>query len=370
MDTTKPKKERLDFHAGGTCIRVFGLPFVFGGLAVWASLVLGDVTSQGGYWWLLLIPIGFVFVAIGGLLSFGRLEVHLDRAQGIVHSFWGILIPIKHRRIRLEDITSVSISREIRDSDGDSLVFFLVHLECDGEPIDLGEDKDYAKARQQAEHIAKTLEKSLLDKTTGVDIESGLDELGFNVSGQIQRAGPKLALPSPPPKLSSRFRFEPNGELIVEIPATGFQKGHSAMLAICLVFSVFATWIIKGFFMDVLPATIGEHLQWPNWLILTVLPMALFGAIIVRSALHGEKLEVNATELCFRRPPQSKSAMIIPLEELKELKLMSGNDKPDSPPKTLMARSDSKMFCIGTTLEPEELQWLHDLIRFAMSRRV
>src|SRR5690606_27528174 len=105
---------------------------------------------------------------LGGVAAFGRSAKILDRRQGTVTSWWGVLVPIRSTTRRLEEFCEVSQSREERTIDHSTYIVFPVRLKArDGKDFTLQESRKDGEARQAAKQFAKYLGLPLVDTTHG-----------------------------------------------------------------------------------------------------------------------------------------------------------------------------------------------------------
>ena len=104
----------IERKSGGGCLTLFGIPFFLAGL--WVLLIgvgAGPVPAAGGFLAsTVAVLFGAIFMAVGGILIFGRSGLIIDRRENRVVQWHGLLVPLR---------------RTIRPLDG----FDGVRLDCD-----------------------------------------------------------------------------------------------------------------------------------------------------------------------------------------------------------------------------------------------
>ena len=358
------------------CAGLFGLPFFLAGLAVMTSPLWGDPKTESGepaplYF---VIPFGMVFAAVGGGIMFYRSKTIIDRDQGTIHHWWGILIPMKHRYVKIDDVSSITITREIRKSDKSTYTVYPVRAEGTGEALKIKEPRDYNQARAEAERIAKVIQKPIHDKSSGKTVVREPHELDVSVRDRIQQSGEKIEIPPAPVSQKSKFNYKPNGDLEVEIPPPGFQAIHLMLLAGAMIMPVFVLAMFGRMFFDEDMDPMGKLFFGGFIGIFFVLgPLLTIGGMAVKHALTREFLEVSGTELRLKRKgPLGSKTTIIPVHELEELEICWPNASSRNRlghQESIVARSDRTSVQFGGPLEHEELNWLHSTIKFVIANK-
>ncbi len=221
---------------GGGCLFLFGLPFFLVGLFVLGA-GLGIVPVEGDVPWYVAIPFGGVFAAVGLGLMTGRSGLIIDRRQGRVVSWYGLLVPMKRKEYFLDYYDRVSLRKERRSGDKRSYTVYPVRLEgrAGAEAINLEEPQDYQEARKTAEDVAKFLSLRMEDYSSGSKLVREADRLDETIREKTARTGEYVRVPIAPPDLRADVTEEP-GTVTVEVHPPGLTAASYVQMAFTLIF--------------------------------------------------------------------------------------------------------------------------------------
>jgi len=287
----------MESRTGGGLLMVFGLPFLAGGIMVWC-IAFGILPTEGDQIPLFFgLPFGAVFAAVGAGLMFGRAGTVVDRRHGQVTRWWGLLGPWKKRQYRLDEFQRVSISREVRRSNKSTYTVYPVRL-SGAATVKLAEPRDYEKARQLAEELAKFVSLPLADTSSGTEVVRDAEHLDEALADRLRRTGESLELPPAPPDMRTRLR-QKGDAVMMELPAIGLNPAIAVMIGAGLVIPLF----VLGVF--VLPL-LREDMPAPmRWFFLGFI--GLFFVLIPLVALVGQAL----------RRAKARHRVIVTPEELR-----------------------------------------------------
>src|SRR5688500_6015262 len=166
----RPAAGRIEVREGGGCLAIFGLPFLFVGMAA-AVLGYGGLelqkypiapdTSQTA-----LMLIGSTFTLIGGALVFGRSWIMLSSADRTIVKRVGLLVPMTRRAYRVDNYSLVLL--EFVRGDSDTSDSYPVSLKSrEGRNLRLFSSNQYAEARERATAVADLFNFQIEDSSTG-----------------------------------------------------------------------------------------------------------------------------------------------------------------------------------------------------------
>jgi hypothetical protein len=161
--------DRLQIREGGGWLGAFGLPFLGAGvfmiLITFGVIPLSNADSAPAFAWPLLLAMGMVFSAVGGLLVLGRSWVTIDATRRTVTRESGLLVPMRAHAHRLDDSMAVRIAWVRGDSE--TADDFPVTLASQGGPlVPLCSSTLYAQSRDAATAVARHLCLDIEDATT------------------------------------------------------------------------------------------------------------------------------------------------------------------------------------------------------------
>jgi hypothetical protein len=155
----------METKSGGGSQALFGLPFLLAGLFV-LQIPLGLVPVEVGgdpITFYLVLPIGFGFAVVGGLLVLARNGLVIDRRTGLATQWWGLMIPLRRTGYHLSDYDRVVLG--FRAGDRETPDAYPVSLCGPGiaDPLPVTDPTDYKEAHRVAEDLARFLGKRLED---------------------------------------------------------------------------------------------------------------------------------------------------------------------------------------------------------------
>ncbi len=368
-------------RTGGGLIMLFGMPFLLAGLAVMAA-PFGLLPSEAAPPpWYLMVPFGSIFATVGAAFVFGRAGVTVDKLQGRIITWWGLLVPFKSTQYNIADYDRVAIRQEVRRSKNSTYTIYPVRIEGGVESIDWDTLRDPTKARAAAEELAKFLGFKVVDASAGEEIVREADRLDESLRERRQRTGEDIDMPDPPANM--RTQCQVDGESITLIipppPATIFDK-------ISLAFAFVPGIVALGFFFAAFPKDMPPLFRFIFMgfigVFFVIAPITVMvGKVLARTRTQ-QKINASPDRLRVEtRGPFRTKVVEIPANELEELQiaLPKGHENMESQleamPEALrpflraMARrvpiraiSDRATVTFGKGLPIEELKWVHAVL--------
>jgi hypothetical protein len=364
--------DRLEIKTGGGCLMLFGLPFFAAGLFV-MSLPFWEHGGDDAPAFF-VIPFGLIFASVGGGIMFGRAGTVADNRTRTLTRWWGLLVPFKSTSVSFDDIEAVTILREVRRSKNSTYTVYPVRITGKGGTIDIETPRDYDSARKRSEDFAKFIDVRVEDSSSGERVVREAGTLDESLRDRLRREGRPAVRPVEPD--GCRIATSAAGsEAVFEIPPRGFGIGEYIVVGFIGVFEVVSLFIglaaVGGILSDgedaPLPMVVGMGVFGLVWLGLPLL--AILG--IANSAKAVDRVIVSPRELRVERKGIfGLKTLVIPADELEELHLgRAENRVPTSfaGSQTIVARSDRVSISLGAGLTPDELTWLHDVIKFIVT---
>jgi len=359
--------DRLSIKSGGGCLMLFGLPFFVAGLFVMTSPFW---TQQSGKPppVFFAIPFGLVFATVGAAIMFGRAGITIDRREGKLKTWWGLLVPFRSTQYPLEDLEVVTITREIRRSDKSTYTVYPVRLSGPDKPIKIEEPRDYNAARKRAEEIAKFLNLGVEDSSSGSMVKREAGTLDESVRDRLLRTGEAVDLPERPENCKTQYRTAGDA-LVIDVPPLGFGVKQIIMLVVGLIFPGFVS---VAFLAPMLSGGSGPPLPFMIFIgvFFIALPLLLVWGHALGSAVARSTVTVSSDALEVRRKGLLFGKTIrITMAELEELEIGGGRRGARSSAffgagSIIKARSDRGSVEFGAGLAKQELEWLCDVIRY------
>jgi hypothetical protein len=361
------ESDRLEVKSGGGCLMLFGLPFFGMGLFVMSVPFWQEGGAGAG---LVAVPFGFIFAAVGAGIMFGRAGLIIDTRARTATRWWGLLVPFKRTTVPLDDIDAVTISREVRRSKNSTYTVYPVRLRAKGTDLDVKEQRDYEAARREGERFAKFLGVKMIDSGSGDTVVREAGTLDESLRDRLAREGRPAERPTEP--AACRVTTQVAGtEATFEIPPRGFGIGDGIAVA---ALGIFLT-VALGFFASIGGGALNEDTPLP--LIAFVAVFALFflgipliGLVgVISSTRARDRVTASPRELrLVRKMLLTTKTTTIPTDELEELRIGGATRRMSTARgEVIIARSDRASIEIGAGLKPEELKWLHDVIKFLVT---
>jgi hypothetical protein len=311
----------LVFRSGGGLLAVFGLPFLLAGLFV-IAFTLELVSIQGEVPPLYIgLPFGGVFAAVGAGIVFGRSGTTLDRRRQSLVKWWGMLGLTRRSEYFLPDFSEVALRKEVRSGNKSSYTVYPVCLrnEARQESVTLEEPRDYGKARDLAERVAKLVEKPLADSSSGATVVRQPDGLDRSLREEARLSGEKVEVPDLPPEMRSNV-FVDGSRVSIEIPATGIRGAHKLMLGGLfgfLLFEVLFLFPIRAQSDSMSSVDLPVFLLFAGMMF--IVPVVACGRFILSSARKRISVEASPAGLRVEeRAPLHSKVTEIPGAELEE----------------------------------------------------
>jgi len=212
----------VELREGGGCLALFGLPFFIAGVVMAlasAGIQPVRVTWEGESRPLALAATGAAFLAIGGVLMFGRRWLTLDVSRGLLVRSYGLLVPIHSRERPLTEFSAVVIAFVMGDSDSGEQ--YPVRLRSVmGQDFVISTPAKFADSRSQAEYLSGFLRLPLVDMTTDHETVVAPERAGQALRERLLVDAAKAQQPPRPQKMRCEVNESP-GKAIVIIPGGG-----------------------------------------------------------------------------------------------------------------------------------------------------
>ncbi len=360
----------MEQRSGGGMLMLFGLPFLLGGCMVIAAS-LGLVGSKGNPPPLAVaIPFGGIFMTVGIAFIFGRNGIIINMREGMIQTWWGLLVPVSRKEYRIAEFDRVTIKREVRRSKNSSYTVFPVHIEGEGNTkVKFEEPQDFTRARNLAEEIAKFVRLPVHDSTSGSLAVRDADHLDESLREQVQRTGEKIALPQTPDNLKSTIT--PRGSSVtIEIPPSGFNIIHKLQMAMGAIIPVVIIFMfIIPLMRENMPAVMKLGIFGFLSIFFIGAPLLIMFVSVLSAARTRFTITVSPAELRVEEfGLRSSKVTLIPANELEELTI--GIPQNSSPQMALLigkriiiARSDRATVQFGGAVSSAEIQYIHALIK-------
>ncbi len=388
----------MEKRSGGGCLALFGTPFFLAGL--FAVLVgLGILGPRGGNG-LAAGFVGLVFMVVGGVFILGRSGWVVDRREGRIVEWQGLIVPLRRTVHPLSGFTGVRLEGR-HDNKSTTWTVQLSGVEA-GREITLERTGDEGQARQTAEALARFLNQPLEEVSQGRRLVREPNHLNESFRDRVRRLGQKTGV-FPPQPIPMRTRVEPSpeGGLILTIPARANGPRGLRSLVPSLIFAGIAAFVFLPGLLE-LPAPPVVHLIFAGFIVVFAILLPILRGVLGLVRAAREKTVVTATS-AFLRLEESrrgkKRTVEIPAEELEDLvyldrqstlkgvempgvkklpefgdtgspRLPDGRPVPNIllsimklvPTQGITARSDKTALTFGAGLPDAELAYLHALI--------
>lgn len=349
---------------GGGFLMLFGAPFFLVGLGV----MVAAFSPNSDIPLLFALAFGGIFASVGALFIFGRNGLLIDKADGSLVKWWGLMVPMRKKQRRAEDVEKIVVTREVRRSKNSSYTVYPVRLEGEKlEAVTVFEPRKAKQARDEAEALAKFLQKPIHDLSEGSLRIREADTLDLSLRQQFRSGKASNEIPEPPARLKSKIRYDAV-RLEVDIPPAGFSPKIVAVAAAVIAIEAF---FLFGF---ILPFFSGAEFSGAFniflavFLLMALAPLLFLGAMLARAFLARQTVSATSQEISLTSRFLVSRAQRIPSDQLEELyqagrptgKTLSqfaGNTAP------IVARSDDQTLSFAGHLPPDERAYILALCR-------
>jgi len=335
-----------------------------------AFSALGVVTaSRGGGSW-----VGVVFVGVGLVMALGRRGTLINRREGTITTWWGLLFSWHRSRQPLAAYEEVRLSKELRRSSGGRGTARTVYcIRLSGEAakgIKVGESARHEEARSAAEAVAKRMAFPLVDSSSGKTVVRKPELLDESIRQQTKLKRKRYKLPDAPSEMKTSVTAEQD-KIVLGIPPRTLKSEACGLLVISVVIgAVFWPFQVAMFSKPGMSESLGL-----GWLLLHVIPTAVgFPGLFLLglwNALSRTEVTVTPVSLEARRRFLLSTHRTLPADEIEELVLKSkgreGLEVPVvgfrvGPHKGIIAKSDRATISFGGHLSVPEQKYLYVLI--------
>ncbi|HLY41221.1 MAG TPA: hypothetical protein VKR52_08400 [Terracidiphilus sp.] len=208
----------LKITRGGGAIAIFGMPFLLAGafMLLTAAAILPLRTGSGGAPAPILIPMGFVFLAVGGIMVFGRQVLILDLHRRSIIRQLRLLIPLRTDERPLSDFNAVVTSHNPGDSEAPETYPVMLRASV-GKDVTITKPLLFGESQRIAQHLARTLPLPMVDSTTDRELRVDPEDVGKSLQ---ERTDPRVASEPQPRPVQMSSQIEENAsETKIVIPA-------------------------------------------------------------------------------------------------------------------------------------------------------
>jgi hypothetical protein len=359
----------IGWNRGGGILAFFGSPFLIAGLFI-MSVPFSGVEVEGNMPDWGLIPFGGIFALVGSGLVFGRMGTILNRSERKLITWWGLLVPFSAKERKLYDFETVTLTKEVRQSDKSTYTAYPIRLSGRGKPATIGETRVYNESRKVAEDVARFLHLVMEDSSSGTTVRREAGSLDDSIRDQVRRTGERIVIPSTPPRMKTKI-LRKGGDTLLDIPAPGFSPIHLLMLTIGLLFPTIVFFV---FLQPILNSNVPDEFSWifASFIIIffILFPIISILGVIAASAMKKWRVLVSPTSVKIAESAIRVRSYELPTAEIEELELSPSSKGPAALISTrgidsggILLRSDSRTMCFGGHLPEAELQYLYSLIR-------
>jgi hypothetical protein len=287
---------------GGGMISLIGAPFFLAGvyLSLGAAGIASTQTETGGPA-IILAPMGLVFLAVGGVLVFGRRWLVLDlRSRSILRQI-GLLVPLRTEERPLSEFHAVAISHHVGDAETPETYPVALRAST-GKDVAIVAPLQFAESFAAAEYLAQALSLQLVDATTDHETVLSPERIGESLRDRLSRS-PAGAPPERPPSMRSNV-IETAGRTSIVIPGGGpTLAGYAGLYLPILVFFVAMLFAIPVLMRSSKPLTF------------ICIMLLLFGAptvygsvrFMISSKRKGITVTVSSAGLMIEQPGNAKT---------------------------------------------------------------
>jgi hypothetical protein len=353
--------DKLEIKSGGGLLVVFGL--IFAGVGTVFLIGMLSIGKDGPPSLFLFLPV--VFIIVGLCVAFGRAGVIFDKREGIITKWWGLGVRLGEKTRPLSEFGYSTISREVRRSKDSTYIVFPVRIEGAGGKLNIKELRKYEKAREQAEEIAKFIDFSVKDSSSGTVVEREAGTLDESLRERAARTGENREIKEPLPGCRIKHTVS-SDKLVFEIPPLGRVKARiifyftvGSTILFLVIFLVFFIPMFKKsgnvpiVYIVVIPILIGN--------------MAI--GFVLSRLFRGKRTVIEVSLKILRVKTGSAKALEIPSDEIEELEIGNACQSLNTIFKrgtAIIARSDKLTISFGAGLRRKELQWLRDSIEYIL----
>jgi hypothetical protein len=362
--------QRLELKSGGGILAVFGLPFLAAGVFMLYAYS-GGVEIDEDAWVALLL--GVVFTAAGLAITLGRAGLIIDRGQGVVERWWGLLVPWRRKSWATSEFHAVEVSRKVIRTKNGRRIVYPVSLVGTAASVRFGRERRLPAARQMAERVANFLDVGMRDTTGAVPVERAAGHLDEALRDRLRRDGFEPAWPVPP--ATTRIVYEKAGNTAtLTLPPAGFAAQAVAPLLVGVVAAIFfAVFFLESMWRDAQRGD-GSIAVVVLLAIVFVAAPVLVGAL---AALHAvrtwERITVSPWELRVERfGLLGVRRWTLPVDDLEGLccgapeGAAASLDRRNPGRNAIVADSDRDRVVFGRTVSETDRRWVHDVICFVI----
>ena len=207
----------LELRESSGCMAAFGLPFFLAGIFMIASLtrLIPYEATPGGKWTPVVLGLmSLVFLAVGGILLFGRRWFTVDIGNGSVIRQQGLLIPMRREERRLNEFTAVVLAFDRGDSDSPER--YPVRLRASsGKDFVISTPAQFGESRNQAEFLSRFLRLPLADATTDHETLVTPERASDSLRDRLRSGGEEFGPSTPPLGMLSEVAQSPGEARII-----------------------------------------------------------------------------------------------------------------------------------------------------------
>jgi hypothetical protein len=301
------------------------------------------------------------------LLVFTRRGTEIDRRNGRVTRWWGLLCPMRSSVRPLDDFERVEVLEVTRDGRRRSYTAYPVRLAGDTAlSLTVDEKLTHAGALELATDIARFLRFALVDRTGGSPLVRLAEEVGEPLRERQRDSGARVSVPDPPPNARSRvgvldetIRFD------IPAPGLGLRELWGMVFGLLLPIAILLFWLKpmyeRGGAAPAVLAALAVLLVGLPILVFFILPL---GAARLRTRVEAspQELRMRVRGLFF---PRTRTLLTNNVNEVEVVDLASFKGYPrkrGSMGNLIVLRSDQGTLAFGAGLSDAELAWMRAVL--------
>jgi hypothetical protein len=269
----------LSILGKSSALTIIGVLFALPGIIAWlmgAWSVLSSHDPMSIVDFFKLFFIGGIFVLVGSGLASFRMSKSINKNATHIKDYSSVLGFKRSKTLPISKVSRLELSQEWRSSSssngGSSYLVYPIKLVTQIATHNLNDTAEFAASRRQAEGLAKFLDVSLQDSSSGQGFERKPSELDDKIIDSITESIEAPVLPT-----DSRIKVQ-KGQNNITLKLSG-RRGVVASGLFRLLLLVPAFWFISEIFDD-------YSVDGKNWLIPVIIGAVFFMIFLFHMIKH------------------------------------------------------------------------------------
>ena len=313
----------LSILGSSSALTIIGALFAFPGIIMWLAgvwFVLFSHDSMPLADFFKLFFIGGIFVLLGSCLASFRMSKSINKNATCIKDYSSVLGFKSSKSLPISNVSRLELSQEWRSSSssngGSSYLVYPIKIVTQIATHDLNDSTDFSVSRRQAETLAKFLNITLNDLSSGQGFERKPSELDDKVTDSIEEAIEAPVLP----ERSKIQVVKGENNITLKLPA---RKGVVISGLLKLLFLIPAFWFVSQF-------SEKFSIDGQNWLIPAIIIAVFILIFLFHSIKHlspvfsPPELVLSPEKMTYRDIWYKKEEQII-CAEIEEINVTDGN---------------------------------------------